>query len=105
MGEEWFGCLDPQAVNYNPTARLSPPDSSNGEAGCTMPPPCWTTLPSLGWRNMSADAQVLEQLTQDDGVAEDVPLPFSFPFFGASYSFVDVAANGFLRFKGFNQSV
>jgi subtilisin family serine protease len=39
-------------------------------------------------------------LASDDGITAAIPMPFSFPYYGSSFSSVRIATNGFLTFTG-----
>ena len=56
--------------------------------------------PGYAWIDISATGTIATELNhQDDLVSGAIPLGFSFPFFGNSFSFVRVCTNGFISFE------
>ena len=54
--------------------------------------------PQYTWEDISTTGEQLEGLA-DDALSDNLPLPWSFPFYGAEYSSVRICSNGFLTFS------
>jgi hypothetical protein len=117
-----FGCTDPKATNYAPTARVQ-------HGICHYPPVCWVKSPlatsgssskwvdaaqmvaarlpgsrrrqlqaAPGTRNCAVGSSVICRWSMTDDGFFVLPLPFSFRWFGANHSHLGVSANGFVVF-------
>ena len=82
----FYGCTDEFATNHDTAARVA-------DGSCVYPPPCWEYA-AAEWVDATVVAGTRHTLADD--AHSRVDLPFSFSWFGTTFTFVTIAANGFL---------